>query len=97
MTALAKRITKTPMAPYLSLIQGMSPEEKQILILYLTESLAEVNPFPLESNLSKEERKRGLMSLAGCWNDNPEDAARMEAAIKEGRKNEYMLDVNLDD
>lgn len=97
MTALAKRISETPMAPYLSLIQGMTSEEKQILIIYLTESLTEVNSVSEEPNLSKEERKRGLMSLAGCWNDNPEDAARMEAAIKEGRKNEYMLDVNLDD
>ena len=27
--------------------------------------------------MSKEERKRGLMSLAGCWKDNPEDAATL--------------------
>ena len=47
--------------------------------------------------MSKEERKRGLMSLAGCWKDNPEDAARMESAIKEGRKNEFMREINLDD
>ena len=47
--------------------------------------------------LSKEERKRGLMSLAGCWKDNPEDAAKMESAIKEGRKNEFTRDINLDD
>ena len=37
------------------------------------------------------------MSLAGCWKDNPEDAAKMEAAIKDGRKNEFMREINLDD
>ncbi len=47
--------------------------------------------------MSKEERKRGLMSLAGCWKENQEDAARMESAIKEGRKNEFMREINLDD
>ena len=39
----------------------------------------------------------GLMSLAGCWADDPEDAARMEAAIKDGRKNVFMREINLDD
>ena len=95
MTALAKRISETPMAPYFNLLQGMSREDKKILIMFLTESLAEAKEE--KPRLSKEERKRGLMSLAGCWADDPEDAARMEAAIKDGRKNEYMLDVNLDD
>ena len=47
--------------------------------------------------LSKEERKRGLMSLAGCWKDDPEDVARMEDAIKEARKGEFMRKINLDD
>ena len=50
-----------------------------------------------EVELTEEEKYRELLSLAGCWADDPEDAARMEAAIKDGRKNEYMLDVNLDD
>ena len=97
MTGLAKRISETPIAPYLSLIQGMSSEEKKMLIVYLTESLTEANSVTKEPRLSKEERKRGLMSLAGCWKDDPEDASKMEAAIKDGRKNEYMLDINLDD
>lgn len=50
-----------------------------------------------EPELTKEERKRDLMALAGCWKDDPEDAARMEAAIKDGRKNEFMREINLDD
>ena len=97
MTAVAKKLLETPMAPYSSLLQGMSREEKKIVIMFLTESLADTKEDTREFKLSKEERKRGLMSLAGCWKDDPEDAARMEAAIKDGRKNEHMREINLDD
>ena len=65
--------------------------------MFLTESLAESKEEASVTSLSKEERKRGLMSLAGCWKDDPEDAARMEAAIKDGRKNEFIREINLDD
>ena len=85
------------MAPYFNLLQGMSREDKKIVIMFLTESLAETKDKVEESRLTKEERKRGLLSLAGCWKDDPEDAARMEAAIREGRKNEFMREINLDD
>ncbi len=47
--------------------------------------------------MTEEERKQELLSLAGCWADDPEDAARMEAAIKDGRKNVFMREINLDD
>ncbi len=85
------------MAPYTSLLQGMSREEKKIVIMFLPESLAESKEEVKEPGLSKEERKRGLMSLAGCWKNDPEDAARMEAAIKDGRKNDFVREINLDD
>ena len=85
------------MAPYSRLLQGLSREDKKIVIMFLTESLDETRDEIEKPRLSKEERKRGLMSLAGCWKDNPEDAAKMESAIKEGRKNEFMRDINLDD
>jgi hypothetical protein len=97
MTTAARKIQETPMAPYMSLLQGMSREEKKIVIMFLTESLAESKEEAKVPSLSKEERKRGLMSLAGCWKDDPEDAARMEAAIKDGRKNEFLREINLDD
>ena len=97
MTAVASKIQETRMAPYTSLLQGMSREEKKIVIMFLTESLAESQEEVKEPRLSKEERKRGLMSLAGCWKDDPEDATRMEAAIKDGRKNEFMREIDLDD
>ena len=97
MTALAKELQKTPMGPYFSLLQEMTPEEKKIVIMFLTESLAEAKEVAKAPRFSKEERKRGLMSLAGCWANDPEDAARMEAAIKDGRKNVFMREINLDD
>ena len=97
MTTVAKKLLETPMAPYSSLLQGMSREEKKIVIMFLTESLAESEEDANKPRLSKEERKRGLMSLAGCWEHDPDDAARMEEAIKDGRKNEFMREINLDD
>jgi len=97
MTVASRKLQETPMAPYTSLLQGMSREEKKIVIMFLTESLAENKEEDARPILSKEERKRGLMSLAGCWKGDPEDAARMEAAIKDGRKNEFMREINLDD
>ena len=97
MTAIARKLQMTPMAPYYNLLQGMSREDKKIVIMFLTESLAETTEEAKEPRLSKEERKRGLMSLAGCWKDDPEGAAQMEAAIKEARKGEYMREINLDD
>lgn len=95
MTALAKRISETPMAPYTNLLRTMSPRHKQIVVTFLTESMKEDKD--TEHTLTEEEKEREFWSLCGCWADDPEDAARMEAAIKDGRKNEYMLDVNLDD
>ena len=96
MTAVARKLQETRMAPYYSLLEGMSREEKKIVIMFLAESLAEDKEDVPQHSLSNEERKRGLMSLAGCWKNDP-DAAIMEAAIKEGRKNEFMRDINLDD
>ncbi|MBR2202629.1 MAG: hypothetical protein IJ914_00330 [Prevotella sp.] len=71
MTAVARKLLETPMAPYSNLLQSMSSEEKKIVIMFLTESLSESSDKSNEFSLSKEERKRGLMSLAGCWKDNP--------------------------
>ena len=53
-------------------------------------------PTPPPPNLSEEERKAGLMALAGCWADDPEDAARMEAAVKSCRENDVLREVNMD-
>lgn len=97
MTAITRKLKATPMAPYFNLLQGMSREDKKIVIMFLTESLAETNEKSIEPRLSKKERKRGLMSLAGCWKDAPNDADRMETMIKEARKGEFMREINLAD
>ncbi|MBP5368972.1 MAG: hypothetical protein J6Z01_11020 [Bacteroidales bacterium] len=44
MTATALRIKSTPMAPYINLMQGMTREQKMIVVMYLTESMNEHEP-----------------------------------------------------
>lgn len=39
MTALAQRIKETPMAPYMGLLDGMTREQKMIVVTFLTESM----------------------------------------------------------
>ena len=41
MTKLAQRISETPMAPYLGLLDGMTREQKMIVVTYITESMEE--------------------------------------------------------
>ena len=41
MTALAQRISETPMAPYAALLRGMTREQKQIVVTFITESMEE--------------------------------------------------------
>lgn len=41
MTTLAQRIKETPMAPYTTLLQRMTREQKQIVVTFITESMNE--------------------------------------------------------
>jgi len=41
MTALAQRIKETPLAPYMGLLQGMTREQKMIVLTFITESMEE--------------------------------------------------------
>ena len=41
MTALAQRIKETPLAPYMGLLDGMTREQKMIVVTYITESMDE--------------------------------------------------------
>lgn len=92
-TVLRKPSAKA--APYWGMLQGLSKPLKLELVVLLSESMEEreVAPTPPPPPLSEEERKAGLMRLAGCWADDPEDAARMEAAIKECRENDVLREV----
>lgn len=90
----------TPQSPislkYWEMLKNLSDNVKMELVAMLSNSVVYKEKAG-EPELTKEERKRDLMALAGCWKDDPEDAARMEAAIKDGRKNEFMREINLDD
>ena len=39
MTTLAQRIKETPMAPYIGLINEMTDEQKQIVVMFINESM----------------------------------------------------------
>ena len=41
MTALAQRITETPMAPYMALMRGMTREEKEVVVAFLVDLMEE--------------------------------------------------------
>lgn len=84
---------------YVNMLQGASDEVKlevaTILLASVTYRDTTVDT-PPPPPLSEEERKAGLMRLAGCWADDPEDAARMEAAVKSCRENDVLREVNMD-
>ena len=55
MTALAQKITETPMAPYMALLQAMSREEKQIVVMFLIEAMEEQ-----DSDIDKMRKKLNI-------------------------------------
>ena len=82
--------------PYWGMLRRLSKPVKIELMALLSNSLAFDDEEDAEPELTEEERKAGLMALAGCWANDPEDAARMEAAIKECRENDVLREVNMD-
>lgn len=61
MTVTAQRIKETPMAPYMALLRGMTREQKQIVVTFITESMEEQKPkrqVPAEFN-----RLRGMVKI----------------------------------
>ena len=74
---------------YWDMLKNLNSTIKMELAAMLTTSLAYKENVDVEPEMTEEERKQELLSLAGCWADDPEDAARMEAAIKDGRKNVF--------
>ena len=95
-TVLRKPSAKA--APYWGMLQGLSKPLKLELVVLLSESMEEreVAPTPPPPPLSEEEKDLLFEKLAGCWADDPEDAARMEAAIKECRENDVLREVTMD-
>ena len=77
MTTLAKRITETPMAPYMSLLKGMSRRHKQIVVTYLTELMKEGDD--IEEGLLIAEQPHKFSGTCGTWKD--ESDLRLDAAL----------------
>lgn len=94
-------IAFTPHSPislkYWDILKDLNSTVKMELAAMLTASLAYKENVDVEPEMTEEEKDREFWSLCGCWADDPEDAARMEAAIKDGRKDVFMREINLDD
>lgn len=85
-------------APYWGMLRGLSNPVKLELVVLLSESLEDsVAAATDEAELTEDEKDRLFDSLCGCWADDPEDAARMEAAVKECREHDVLREVDLDD
>ena len=70
MTALAERITETPMAPFIGLMRSMTREQKQIVVTFITESMEEPK--------RKREVPAEFKKLRGMVNITEEDMAKDE-------------------
>ena len=61
MTVTAQRIKETPMAPYVALLRGMTREQKQIVVTFITESMEE--PKPKRQVPAEFKRLRGMVNI----------------------------------
>ena len=61
MTTLAQRIKETPMAPYMALLKGLTREQKQIVVTFITESMEE--PTPQRQVPPEFKRLRGMVNI----------------------------------
>ena len=89
MTKLAQRINETPMAPYLGLLDGMTREQKMIVVTYITESLEEsAEEENSNADIVREKLKRLKISpeiarLRGCM--------KLTESEKEDERTQYIL------
>ncbi len=73
-----QRMESTPMAPYIGLLQSMTPEEKRIVVTFLTESMHETQEPKSNSEIIREKYKNldvspELKQLRGCIKLTEED------------------------
>lgn len=61
MTVASQRIKETPMAPYMGLIRGMTREQKQTVVAYITEIMDE--PQQKRRVPSEFKRLRGMVNI----------------------------------
>jgi len=77
MTALAQKIKETPMAPYTGLLDALTREQKQIVVMYITESMAEQSAKSNEEIIREKYKNLKvspeLKRLRGCIKLTEED------------------------
>lgn len=84
-------------------IRGNKEAMRRLLDAARLIRLMYLNPTALANFLAQQERndeaeaERQFRSLRGCWADDPEDAALMEAAIREAKVSDIPREINLDD
>lgn len=88
MTATALKVKGTPMAPYMSLMSGMSREQKLAVVAFLTESLDEPAEVKTNAELIREKYKNLKISpeierLRGC--------IRLTENEKQDERTQYIL------
>lgn len=88
------RQPSTASAPYWGMLRSLSKPVKLELVALLSESLAFEDEFK-KTVMSDKEKDKLFESLCGCWASNPEDASRMENAVKSCRENDELREVNI--
>lgn len=82
MTALAQRIKETPLAPYMGLLDGMTREQKMIVVTYITESMEEPvkvgKPYKMVPVSSEVKKWNGCASFT---EEEIESDARLKAIL----------------
>ncbi len=88
-------IASPDISKYWGMLKNLDDSAKLELIALLSNSVVYKKTSDLiETN--KDKRKKNLMSLAGCWSDEPDDADQIERAIKSVRENDSFRDVKVD-
>lgn len=75
-------------------MRKMLDAARLIRIMYVTPHV--LDDYKYEQK-DEQEAERRFRSLRGCWNDDLEDADRMEKAIMENRRSDVLREINLDD
>ena len=57
MTALAMRISETPMAPYADMLRSMKPQEMRIVVTFLQEAMKEAEAEKTAAEIIREKFK----------------------------------------
>lgn len=62
MTAVARKISETPMAPYADLLRSMKPQEMRIVVTFLQEAMVEAEAAKTATDVIRDKFKRLTIS-----------------------------------